>query len=98
MKPSTNIMELPAWPVDVPTASLNKISLAKLLEGDEVESAALYNSCKSSGFFLLDLEGCQDGDVLWKESESLFGLAEKMCDMPYEQKMQHALRPGTAFG
>ncbi|PQE32431.1 2OG-Fe(II) oxygenase family protein [Rutstroemia sp. NJR-2017a WRK4] len=98
MKPSTNIMELPAWPADVPTAFLNKISLAKLLEGDEIESGALYASCKSSGFFLLDLKGCQDGDLLWKESEALFGLAEEMCDIPYEQKMQYALRPGTAFG
>jgi hypothetical protein len=98
MKHSANIMDLPAWPVDVPTALLNKISLAKLLEGDEMESSALYASCKSSGFFLLDLDGCQYGDVLCKESETLFGLAEKMCDMLYEQKMQYALRPGTAFG
>jgi hypothetical protein len=98
MKQSANIMELPAWPVDVPTALLNKISLAELLEGDEMESAALYASCKSSGFFLLDLKGCQDGDVLCKKSETIFGLAKNMCDMPYEQKMQYALRPGTAFG
>jgi hypothetical protein len=86
MKPSTNIMEIPAWPADVPTALLNKISLAKLLEGDEVESCALYASCKSSGFFLLDLKGCQDGDVLWKKIETLLGLAEEMCDIPHEKK------------
>lgn len=40
---------------DVPTAQLFKVSLQKLLAADGVESDALYEFCKTFGFFLLDL-------------------------------------------
>lgn len=88
----------PGFPPDVSIAKLNKLSLSKLLNNDDTESARLYSSCKSSGFFLLDLTYCEQGEVMLKQVEDLFDMAEKLYDMPLDEKNQYALRPGTAFG
>jgi isopenicillin N synthase-like dioxygenase len=95
---SSSIMSVPPWPIDVPTASLNTLSLAKLLQNDEAELAALFSSCKTSGFFLLDLRGCKNGEDLLADTEKLFHLAKELNGMPIEEKKQYALAPGTAFG
>jgi hypothetical protein len=98
MTESPSIMSVPSWPSDVPTASLNKLSLAKLLQNDKEELAALFASCKLTGFFLLDLRGCKNGEDLLADTEKVFELAGELNGMPIEEKQQYALTPGTAFG
>lgn len=89
---------IPDFPSDVPIAELDTISLQTLLESDPAESLKLYEACRASGFFLLNLQGSEEGSELLDGISSLFGLGEKLYDMPLDEKMQYALRPGTAFG
>lgn len=89
---------LPAFPTDVPTAKLNKLYLSKLIQNDGMESARMFESCKTSGFFLLDLTGCDEGETMLSKVERLFGMAEELYDLALEEKQEYALKPGTAYG
>ena len=42
-------------PEDAPTIELQKISLGKLLNGDEAEAKHVVEICTSTGFFYLDM-------------------------------------------
>lgn len=46
---------IPPFPTDVPTAPLLRISLAKLIAGDEEEGERVWKACCELGFFYLDL-------------------------------------------
>lgn len=46
---------IPAFPSDVPTCPLVRISLARLLHGSEDEAERLWNACCDLGFFYIDL-------------------------------------------
>jgi isopenicillin N synthase-like dioxygenase len=88
----------PPFPTNIPIAALQKISLTKLLDSDESESKALFDSCQKAGFFLLDLRGSENGEQILKDVEVLFGFAEHLFDISIEEKMKYSLRPGSAFG
>ena len=47
--------DLPPFPADVPTAPLLRLSLRKLVEGDEAEEERLWRASCEVGFFYLDL-------------------------------------------
>jgi isopenicillin N synthase-like dioxygenase len=96
--PHLTKLTLPSFPSDVLVAKLNKISLDKLLASDKAQSAILFESCRTSGFFLLDLKGSREGEEMLGYVDRLFGIAEELYKMPMEDKQQYALRPGTAFG
>ncbi|THY22002.1 Clavaminate synthase-like protein [Aureobasidium pullulans] len=50
-----NFHDLPPFPEDVATAPLLRISLSKLISGDEGETDKLWEACCRLGFFYLDL-------------------------------------------
>jgi isopenicillin N synthase-like dioxygenase len=88
----------PPFPSNIAVAELETVSLKRLAGGDQEESAKLYASCRTLGFFLLDLRGQQEGDTLLESVDRLFSLSEELYEIPIEHKLQFALRPGTAYG
>lgn len=88
----------PPFPCDVPTAQLSKVSLRKLLSADRAESDALYESCKTSGFFLLDLTATPQGEELLQDVVKAFDVAKALFDLGVEEKMVYAMKPGRAYG
>lgn len=59
------------FPPDVPTISLAKISLEKLLRADEDEAQLLFDVCTHEGFFYLDLTTTSEGLKFLDESQQL---------------------------
>lgn len=87
----------PPFPSNVPTVKLNKISLKKL-QDNAPESAALFDACRTYGFFLLDLQDCDAGEQLLKDVETAFAMGEELWAMPLKEKKKYSLKFGTAFG
>src|SRR5271170_6349716 len=78
---------LPPFPDNVPTAPLLRLSLRKLLGREECEVARFNQACDELGFFYLDLDG--PGDAVLRDAHELFGVAEKLCDLPLEEKLKY---------
>ena len=95
---STPTSTYPPFPSDVPTAYLPKVSLWKLLSADRAESAALYESCKMSGFFLLDLTATPQGEEILQDVLKAFDMAKALFELSFEKKMEYALKPGRTYG
>lgn len=55
---------LPPFPEDVPTAPLLRLSLSKLIEGDDEEDQRLWHACTELGFFYLQLDQEADSQAL----------------------------------
>ncbi|KAH0548670.1 hypothetical protein GP486_007786 [Trichoglossum hirsutum] len=64
--PLTNFNPTP-FPASLPTISLKKISLSKLLNDDEAESRRMFDVCTNEGFFYLDLTGEPKGQKFLRE-------------------------------
>ncbi|USW52805.1 Putative oxoglutarate/iron-dependent dioxygenase, non-hem dioxygenase domain-containing protein [Septoria linicola] len=105
--------DLPPFPDDVPTAPLLRISLKKLLDGEPAEEERLWRACCDLGFFYLDCrtdnainptpssDGDQemDGNNLLSSTDSLFSLAQKVFDLPVEEKVKYDMMgEGSYFG
>ena len=89
----------PAFPIDTPVASLSKISLTKLLGQNVEESNAMFDCCRTTGFFLLHLSGNEVGEALVRDLDTLLELTKETMDLPIEEKMEyHAKPPERLFG
>lgn len=86
---------IPIWRSHCPTEEL---SFRKLLSDDKMESVALFESCRTYGFFLLDLSGTPEGEDVLKDVDGMFHLGEALFDLDIDTKSKYALRNGTAFG
>jgi hypothetical protein len=58
----------PPFPKGLPTIDLPKISLSKLLDGDEDEAQTLFDICTRTGFFYLDLMDHPKGRKFWESA------------------------------
>ncbi|KAF7872911.1 uncharacterized protein EAF02_008982 [Botrytis sinoallii] len=76
----------PAFPIHVPIADVEKISLAKLTAGDPTEVSRMFSACTELGFLLLDLKNDEVGMSLQKDVDVMLGLAKEGFDLPYEEK------------
>ncbi|KAH8690689.1 hypothetical protein BGW36DRAFT_389184 [Talaromyces proteolyticus] len=85
--------KLPAFPSDVPIAKLNRLSYAKLLTGDEVESEALFEASRTLGFFLLDFSTCVEGQNFLQRAERMFEINEDVNNLEQDELMKYAYRP-----
>ncbi|MCJ1250985.1 hypothetical protein MMC30_008215 [Trapelia coarctata] len=83
----------PDFPSDVATANLPRISLGKLTGNDDSESSKLFQACKTSGFFLLDLSGSSEGETALKDAEAVFDLGQEILDLKQEELMKYLYRP-----
>jgi isopenicillin N synthase-like dioxygenase len=89
----------PPFPSDVPVAELAHLSLSKLLENDSVESQRLFEASKKDGLFLLNLKGCDEGEVMIKHTENAFVLNEKLFALGPEELRKHPVTmPTNRFG
>ncbi|KAF2656597.1 oxidoreductase [Lophiostoma macrostomum CBS 122681] len=89
----------PPFPVDTPVASLAKISLTKLFSQDVEESKAMFECCRTTGFFLLHLSGNEVGEALIRDLDSLLDLTKQIMNLPIAEKMKyHAKPPERLFG
>ena len=93
-----NETSYPPFPANIPLAKLSRISLLKLLRTDRDESERLLSSCRTSGFFFLDLRGVPDGEALLKMKADMFGLGATLLNQEREEKMKYVLREGTTHG
>lgn len=69
---------IPRFPDDVQTAPLVRLSLAKLLAHDAIESERLYEASKTLGFFYLDLQDAPSGRALCLDADALFQVGEQL--------------------
>ena len=60
---------------------LARISLRNLQNNDHSVSESLYEACREYGFFLLDLEGSEEGERLLKDAEKMFDLTAAMLEL-----------------
>lgn len=88
----------PPFPSDVPTAKLSKLQLQKLVSANEEESQKLFESCQTSGFFLLDLQGSPEGDTMLRDVGEMFKLAGSLFAIDTDTKMKYGFRTGTVCG
>lgn len=84
-------MSLPAFPDDIKTAPLPVIDYSKLVDGDVGECKRMFQACKDAGFFYL-----ANHQV---ESDSMYDLAEKIFDLPLEEKLKYDMgATGNYYG
>ncbi len=81
------------FPDGLPIINLARISLAKLLDGDEQEAALLFDVCKDKGFCYLDLMSHEKGVKLVKEAEQVHQAAKEFFGAPVDEKRKFKTRP-----
>ncbi|KAL9054588.1 MAG: hypothetical protein Q9162_004051 [Coniocarpon cinnabarinum] len=90
---------LPKFPIGLKEAPISRISLGKLLAKDESESARLFSSCQTYGFFYMDLTDCSEGKELLKQSDQIRELAKAAFHLPWEDKdAVSQAKTGNLFG
>ena len=80
----------------LPTIELPKISLAKLLNNDEIEAQTVFDICCRRGFFYLNLMDHPKGKKLWESACVAREIGHNvMSSLPAEDKRKFVKRPGT---
>jgi len=69
------------------------LSFSKLLNDEKNESDALFKACRSMGFFLLDFEGCSEGEGFLKKAEAMFDLNDEVNAVDIDELMKYAYQP-----
>src|SRR5882757_3238417 len=81
------------FPTNAPIIELERISLAKLADQDEVESARLFDVCTNLGFCYLDLTTHEKGQELVSDAHALHDVAKSaFVDTPLEVKKEFKTR------
>lgn len=83
----------PSFPGDVPTIELPCLSFAKLLAKEQSESDVLFKVCRAVGFFLLDFQGCSEGEAFLKKAENMFNLNEEVNALDVDELMKYTYKP-----
>ncbi|KAK3081757.1 hypothetical protein LTS18_003023 [Coniosporium uncinatum] len=97
--PEFDPQRYPPFPSDIPTAPIKKISLAKLLSKDTAEIDALFEACKTYGFFYLSTRDHPQGEALEQGSLNMARIAEETFKLPLEEKKKCSMQnTGTIFG
>lgn len=86
----------PPFPDDVPSVSLETYSLAELEEGDEKLGDRLFETCKTRGFFYLDLNGSR-ASSMQQDCDDIARLAETVFQLPQEEKEKYPMKD-SIFG
>ena len=87
----------PPFPASVPIADLRCLSFSKLLADEESESERLFQSCRETGFFLVDLRGTTEGETMLKHAEIAFDLNKKIFELDQEELNKHALQHSVSL-
>jgi isopenicillin N synthase-like dioxygenase len=97
--------DLPAFPDNVPTAPLLRISLEKLLSHDAEEEERCWKACCELGFFYLDLRAPSasgqaiNGPTLLQDVDWLFEVMKGFFDLTVQEKVKYDFKDqGSYFG
>jgi isopenicillin N synthase-like dioxygenase len=93
MASSYHFNSYPPFPSDTPTASLTKVSLAKLFSGDVEQSKAMFDCCRTVGFFLLDLSGNEVGEAIVKDLDAMLDITKETMSLSEEEKNEYKADP-----
>ena len=88
----------PPFPEDIPTCDLARLSYARLLAYDPAESDKLFQACKETGFFLLDLQNNIDGESLLKDAEDVLQVDRDFSRLDEQEKSRYASKPPEVSG
>ncbi|TVY73201.1 Oxidoreductase vrtI, partial [Lachnellula suecica] len=89
----------PPFPSTLPVAKVPLISFSKLQRNDKNESDALFHSCRTLGFFLLDLKNSTEGEAFLKKAEKMFDMTEGVNALPQDELAKYAYQPpASLFG
>ena len=80
---------LPPFPKDILTADVPKFSLAKLSSGDSTYARKLFETCRTTGFFLLEMGGEETGDNMIKEIDAMFDITNAVFDLDIKEKSKY---------
>lgn len=83
----------PPFPSDVPVAPLECLSFKKLLARDAHDCARLFQACQDTGFFLLNLRGTEEGEIMLKHAETAFTLTEQIHKLDQDELKRYAFKP-----
>jgi hypothetical protein len=86
----------PPFPSEVPSVSLETFSLADIEKGNQDVQNRLCKTCKSRGFFYLDLNG-SEASSMRQDSEDLARLAEEIFRLPLKEKENYPMK-NSIFG
>lgn len=81
--------DIPPFPDDLPTVSLNTISLSGLHSNDTAVVQQTLDACQELGFFFLDMRGDKIGDEMIKCIDELFSIGKNIFDLPESVKSQY---------
>ena len=91
MSPPALNGQYPAFPDNLPILPLARLSYAKLLSNDAVESEKLFQAAKDQGFFLPDLSDTPDGETTLRDVEATFGIGKSFFELGLEEKKKFQL-------
>lgn len=81
--------DIPPFPDDLPTVSLNNISLSGLHSKDTEVAQKTLDACQELGFFFLDMRGDKVGDEMIQCIDELFSIGKSIFDLPESVKRQY---------
>lgn len=87
--------KVPSFPDGLQALDLPRITLRKLLSGDETEASALFKASAELGFLLLDLRQANVGEILLKEAETAFETSRAFYSWSSEEKAKFPLLPSN---
>ena len=85
----------PPFPSNVPVLDLEYLSFTKLLANDANESKKLFKASQDTGFFLIDLQGSEEGDTMLEYAQMAFTLTEKIHELEEDELKRFAFKPPT---
>ncbi|KAL8668765.1 MAG: hypothetical protein Q9168_006623, partial [Polycauliona sp. 1 TL-2023] len=89
----------PPFSSNVPVIDLACLSYTQLLANDEAESLKMFEACQNTGFFLINLAGSEEGDLMLKHAETAFDLNEQIHDLQMDELRQYPFKPpGSLYG
>lgn len=86
----------PPFPSGFPSVKLETFSLADMENGDEAVQDRIFETCKSRGFFYLDLNG-SEADSMQRDCNSIVKVAEECFKLPQEEKDKYPMK-NSIFG
>lgn len=83
---------------EFPTIDLQTISLKKIQQNDSAEQERMVDACKNWGFFYLELPESEEGEVIRTGAGDVCRAAEKVFQLPLEEKEKYVFKNKSLFG
>ena len=81
---------LPPFPPNVPAEEVPKFSLSRLSSGDSIYTRKVFETCRTTGFFLLALDREETDDNMTEEIDAMFDISNEVFDLETEKKIRYA--------